>query len=162
MTHDGYGPVYSPNGRKIAFESTQPRIRGIFVIGADGRHRRRLTTDPYDPDENGDYDYLDYTPDFAPDGKRIVFVRAGRGCALGGDDGNLFVMGARGGNATGLTDGGPCGKFADPEFSPDGSKVVTTTGDAVVVMHADGTHRRKLTHQNDKYSWAAWQPRPKH
>jgi hypothetical protein len=54
----------SMHGR-IAYESR----RGIWVMRADGTHRRRVTR----PRRGVDFD-----PDFAPDGKRIVF-RSERG-----------------------------------------------------------------------------------
>ena len=69
-------PSFSPNGRTIAFDSQRGfrrvRERGIgpefeiYVVGADGRHVRRLTRNQAE----------DRFPDFGPDG-RIVFSREG-------------------------------------------------------------------------------------
>lgn len=163
LTHDGYGPTYSPNGRRIAFQSTESGYRGIFVIDATGRHRHPVTYDPIQVDENGSYRYLDYTPDYSPDGRRIVFVRMGHGgCALGDDRGNVTVVDADGGHVSQITDDGLCGAYSDPQFSPNGRQIVGITQGAVVVMRADGTHRRFVRKSNDGYAGVAWQPRPKH
>jgi Tol biopolymer transport system component len=62
------GPVWSPDGRRVAFERDLPswgedRFH-VHVIGADGRGERPLTEGPYD-----------VMPAWAPDSKRLAFVR---------------------------------------------------------------------------------------
>jgi TolB protein len=52
--------VLSPDGKRLAFTSG----RGIFVIGSEGRGRRRLA--------------LGREPAWSPDGKAIAYVTAGR------------------------------------------------------------------------------------
>jgi Tol biopolymer transport system component len=59
-------PAWSPDGRKIAFQSTKT-IRGnkeIYVMNADGSGKRNLTRNPA----------MDGRPSWSPDGRRIAFV----------------------------------------------------------------------------------------
>ena len=62
----GRTPAWSPDGRRIAFQSNRESPNGfhaIFVVNADGTDVVRLTG--YDRDANH--------PDWSPDGKRLVF-----------------------------------------------------------------------------------------
>ena len=85
-----WGPVWSPNGKRIAFASDRKgdlvNIE-IYVMDADGSNLQRLT-------ENRVYDWQ---PSWSPDGERIVFVSE--------RDGNseIYVMDTDGGNPQNLT-----------------------------------------------------------
>jgi len=57
-------PVWSPDGRTIAFGSDRDGNNEIYVMDADGTNIRRLT---HTPD-------IEQTPSWSPDGKQIVFV----------------------------------------------------------------------------------------
>ena len=63
-------PVWSPDGRKVAFASAdrQPWDGGnfdLYVMNADGSGLRRLTRDPAS----------DVAPVWSPDGRKIAFTR---------------------------------------------------------------------------------------
>ncbi|MCS7160635.1 MAG: hypothetical protein RMJ19_09200, partial [Gemmatales bacterium] len=63
-------PVWSPDGKMIAFTSNRDGNYEIYVMNADGSHPRRLTNQP------GRDDY----PGWFPDSQHLVYVseRAGR------------------------------------------------------------------------------------
>ena len=61
-----YLPVFSPDGRQIAFAATAEGAgaQDIFVMNADGTNRRRITTHPDS----------DTTPTWSPSGTQIAFT----------------------------------------------------------------------------------------
>ena len=83
-------PVWSPNGKRIAFAADRKgdfENFEIYVMDADGGNQQKLT-------ENRVYDW---SPSWSPDGERIVFMSE--------RDGNpqIYVMDADGGNPQNLT-----------------------------------------------------------
>ena len=64
--HDGidYWPVWSPDGKRIAFTSNRDGNYEIYVMDADGGNQRNLTRHP------GQDNYATWSPD----GKKIAFI----------------------------------------------------------------------------------------
>jgi len=59
-----YDPVWSPQGDRIAYVSTEPGNDEIFVINVNGGEPRRLTSNTWEWDKH---------PTWSPDGNQIVF-----------------------------------------------------------------------------------------
>ena len=79
-------PVWSPDGRRIAYLSRRDGTKEIYVVNADGSGQRRLTP----------RDVLASTPVWSPDGRRIAFegVRDGTtGVYAVNADGSLSMRG---------------------------------------------------------------------
>ena len=176
-------PVFSPDGRKIAFQFQSDTKAGIGVMNADGSERKFLTTKGYG----------DAHPSFSGDGNRLVFASNRDGnmdiYAMNIDGTNLtrltsdravdvnptfspdgqtilfesnrdghykiYSMMSSGGTQARLSDTGA----SDGYFSPDGSSIAftyQTDGKTHLgVMNADGTAQTSLTTQLDRYpSWA--------
>ena len=93
MTVHDDNPSWSPDGKRIAFDSFRNGAGGnkdIYVMDADGRNQRNLTNHP-----DRDYGH----PSWSPDSKRIAFV-SNRTRDLNRD---IYVMDADGGNPQNLT-----------------------------------------------------------
>jgi Tol biopolymer transport system component len=135
---------WSPDGKMIAFDSdagSPPSGQGIYVMDADGGHRRRVTQLPATATS-------DLAPRFAPDGAHLVFTRFGSGSDF--SDSAIFTVDVTGRHPIQRTD------FTigagDAVWSPDGRHIAfeayvdaSSTGD-IVVMKSDGTELRHLTH----------------
>jgi Tol biopolymer transport system component len=95
--------AWSPDGRTIVYSATTEPSRGsaIFVAGADGRRRRRLTQ-PWPPASYS-------SPVWSPDGKSLLYVRApvGGGAARGLPE--VWTMAADGTHERQLTTAYPDG-----------------------------------------------------
>ncbi len=126
---DNGRPVWSPDGKKIAFMSTRDGP-GIWVMNADGAEPKFLAKG--------------LMPAWSPDGARIAFAFL---------DAQIHVMDADGSNQRQITktDTHKLG----PSWSPDGKQMVfilvknpdsrTDPQPAIGIMNSDGTDERILT-----------------
>jgi Tol biopolymer transport system component len=120
-------PSWSPDGTRIAFDSTRDGNWELYVMNADGSGQTRLT----------DHPALDARPVWSPDGRLIAFEseRVGRGLR------RVYVMAADGSNVRRLTAGQDVG--ADWQAlgpRPRGCTIWGTAGDDLLV----GTPRRDV------------------
>jgi Tol biopolymer transport system component/DNA-binding winged helix-turn-helix (wHTH) protein len=95
-------PQYSPDGKRIAFQSARSGNTEIWLCESDGGHCQQLTS------FNGP---LTGTPRWSPDGKQIAFDSAGAGPF------NIYVVDADGGSPRRLDDPADA---ALPSWSHDG------------------------------------------
>lgn len=107
-TADEYNPVFSPDGKKIAYVSEESGNRDIWVMNADGAGKAPLTTDKG----------TEQDPAWSPDGTRIAFS-ALRLQAGGNFD--IWIMESDGSNSQRLTKMG--GNEAAPDWHPDGKNI---------------------------------------
>lgn len=146
-------PAISPDGKFVAYSSDrlQPGARDLFVKQISGGEPIRLTFDGAG----------NTTPDFSPDGSRIIF-RSAR------DGGGIYEIPALGGEQRLLVRGG-----LNPRYSPDGSQVAYWAGapnvavaipgsGAVWVMPADGGRPRQLAASLTNARYPIWAPDGKH
>lgn len=145
----GSTPVFSPDGKKIAFTSfaldlmaMQPPKFSLQVIDADGKNKKEVGEG--------------IVSGWSPDGKQLLVTRIAEG---EGFDPFLYIMDADGKNAKKLSDG----KAMFATFSPDGKKIACIAevgGDQpdLIVMNADGSDRKQLTKTEDVELAPQWSP----
>ena len=137
-------PAWSPDGARIAFESTVEGKRAVWVMQADGQGLRRLT------DGSG----ADTSPAWSPDGARIAFSSD--------RDGNeeIYVVGVDGQGVRRITDN-PAGD-AYPSWSPDGTRLAFVSDrdgePGIWTAGADGSNPTRLVPGRAATARPAWSP----
>jgi Tol biopolymer transport system component len=96
-------PAVSPDGRRLAFSSTQSGYAEIWIADVDGKNSAPLTS------MNNS---ITGSPDWSPDGRRIAFDSRAEGHP------NVYVVDAGGGKPMRLTSNGSPGVV--PRWSADG------------------------------------------
>ena len=119
-------PAWSPDGGRIAWRKAgQNSTDEIWVMNADGSGQRRLTTDAGQKS----------APRWSPDSGRLLYSRT--------SPAHVFVVAASGGPVRDLTPQGT--SDSNPAWSPDGARIAMTSNDAISVMNADGSARRRVS-----------------
>ena len=139
------GPAWSPDGRRIAFNSNRDGNWEVYVMNADGSGVTRLT----------DNDAVDGSPTWSPDGTRIAFDSTRDG------DWDVYVMNADGSGVTRLTDNDAWDW--SPAWSPNGRHIAfhSNRDDGnweIYVMNADGSGVTRLTYNGAADFTPAWSP----
>jgi Tol biopolymer transport system component len=141
-------PVWSPDGRKVAFTSfDRPRWRGnvdLYVMNADGSGLRRLTRDPAS----------DVAPVWSPDGRKIAFIRSSAPAeGRGPPESDVYLINVDGTGERNLTGDGVSGWQT---WSPDGRRIAFGSSGGIDVMSADGTGRQRLL--RNRGNFPSWSP----
>mgnify|MGYP001578301892 CR=1 FL=1 len=145
--------VWSPDGKYIAFISdknqNEARKYEIYIMDADGSHRRRITNDQ---------SFDSYMPSFSPDGRRLAFART----ALQNVNSSyrIFITNVNGGqNDKFVTDG------YMPNWSPDGTKIAfckkanLSSYLDICVIDSDGQNLVNITNSpNSVDAYPIWSP----
>jgi WD40 repeat protein len=144
---DDRSGAWSPDGTRLAFDSTRDGNTELYVIDADGTHPVRLTDTPSS----------EWAASWSPDGTRIAYTSDAAGTA------NIWMMNADGSNPRQLTFD-PDGNLG-PTWSPDGSRIAftkwTPDGTQVRSVAADGSDLRDLSRSpaTNDFVWdGSWGP----
>jgi Tol biopolymer transport system component len=147
-------PAWSPDGRKVAFDTADDRM---YVVDADGSHLRLLQAGA--PDSGPDF------PSWSPRGDRLLFLSSPE--SAGGVRAEVWVMKPDGSGLRRLYRS-PADEFwSPPIWSPNGKAIaigmsafVTNrfNSNGILVMDPQGNHRRRLLGNPNAI---AWQPIPR-
>ena len=169
MNHDGTGltqltenaafdfdPVWSPDGRRIAFESDRSLFSEIFVMNSDGTEQTQLTTNP-------DFSF-DRSPTFSSDGQRLAFESnraVGPGVENPEKDREIFAVNLAGTHLQQLTHN--AARDFHPDFSPNGTKIAFVSdrdlAPGIYKMSADGTKQKKVSRSSGTvFESPGWAP----
>jgi Tol biopolymer transport system component len=134
-------PGISPDGTKIVFEredetSTSPPggTLGLFSMDSNGANEVPLTSTGLDVAYN--------SPEFSPDGTKIVYVRVDPG-----GTNQIWEMDANGNNQHVLYDDAG-NNDTGPSFSPDGGQIVFSHNGNLSVMNSDGSSPAQILDSN--------------
>lgn len=142
-------PQWSPDGRSIAWEEADipaggayPESDGISLMRSDGTRAKGLTED----------DYYDGPPSWSPDGRQIVYVRAGISGGLG-----LVVVDVRSGHERTLHPRELCsGTYVCAVVW--GKPGIAYETDSGIMLVNPATGRSRLVARGHFYHDLAWSP----
>jgi Tol biopolymer transport system component len=154
-------PAWSPDGRRLAFKTTQFGSNQLAVMNADGSGEALLTRT---------FGFSEGQPSWSADQKTLIYRRTRENPLV--QDGDIWALDVE---ASKPDPTKPVtqlvlrmtGDERYPTFSPDGMQIAFRHGDDLVepsgdeevyVMNADGTNVRRLTNNADFDSAAAWSP----
>ncbi|MDJ0952870.1 MAG: Ig-like domain-containing protein [Acidimicrobiia bacterium] len=133
-------PVWSPDGTKIAFTSTQAASNSdIYTMSAtDGSSRTNLTVDG---GFDFDFDNVASHPAWSPDGSRIAFQIGEEMGQSTADNLNIWTISSSGGSSINVTTDGD--NELEPAWSPDGSLIAFRKADTgaskIFAIASDGS-----------------------
>jgi Tol biopolymer transport system component/C-terminal processing protease CtpA/Prc len=138
-------PRFSPDGKKIAFQSNVRGNVDLYVVASTGGEPKRITTSPAD----------DFYHSWSPDGKWLVYASEANG------NRDIWKIASDGsGEPIPLTR--DPGSDDDPCFSPDGEWIAFDSARSgnqdIWIMKADGTGLRQLTTGNGTEQVPTWSP----
>ena len=172
LTDDGVevvdqDPYFSPNGQKIAYTSRGLQASNpdgddeVYLMNAsDGTAKKNLT--------NNGWSATDLFPTFSPDGQKIAYASVGEQPSNPEGDWEIYVMNSLDGSGQkNLTNSGWGLTEFNPEFSPDGQKIVYTSDGVqtsnpqgeleLYAMNAsDGSNFKNLTNNTARDFYAEW------
>jgi Tol biopolymer transport system component len=132
-------PVWSPDGERIAFQSSREDKLDIYVMNADGSGVVQLTDHP-------EHDYL---PAWSPNGTRLTFASWRMESSDSAQANYIYIMNADGTNQRRLFDWSP-GTSTWAVWSPDArtfalARAFGEQGTDIVIVDVHGRIVRRLT-----------------
>lgn len=134
--------AWSPDGRRIAFNSDRAGDMNIWLFSMADGETRQLTNGP-----GGDFQ-----PNWSPDGKKILFFSSRSGSP------NIWEVDVAGGAPRALTSN--AGVNVNPFFSPNGEQVAYQSDQSgrleVWMMNAEGGSARQLSNTGVTGHFLRW------
>jgi TolB protein len=138
-------PVWTPDGRRIAFTSYLKRNPDLYLIDLDGKNQTRFLSHPG----------LNTSPAWSPDGKQIALMLGMEGKS------DIYLLDAQGNNPKKLTKSH--GNEASPTWSPDGKWIAFVSDRSgspqIYTMSAEGSEVRRITFEGSYNTQPSWSPK---
>lgn len=142
-------PRWSPDGKKVVFQSYRRGGWHPWIMDADGSHARRITSAP-----SGSPRHYEFDPSFASDNKTIVFVSNSDLYQVSVDEPTPVRIGAS----------TPSLLEASPTYAPDMQRIAFdgyhrgTNSLHVYTVSPDGGDRQQLTSGQAHHLSPTWSP----
>jgi TolB protein len=154
LTHDGHfkqRPLWSPDGKQVAFTRLRAGKIGLVVMAADGSNEKTLTTGKLPQ----------YDACWSPDGTRLAFTHVPQS----GTQGNLDVYVEKADGSEPAQFAGDRGKLSHEEYpawSPDGKRIAFSStfegNQELYVAEIANPDWRRLTNDPALDAHPAWSP----
>jgi TolB protein len=136
-------PSFSPDGERIVHRREADGGSDIFVVDVDGENPVRLT----------ETSEIELRPRFSPSGATVAFSRQASQDAQA----DIFVMDADGSDPTNLTGTADASEI-EPDWSPDGTKLVFARDGDIVSMPAAGGEATVISAESEIEGAPAFSP----
>ncbi len=150
LTHDNsidLSPVWSPDGRRIAYVSYRDGSPKIYVLNVATRATRLLCG----------YPGMDITPAWRPGGGELAVALSK------GESQDLYLVNSSGGIIRKLNVGFGSSISVSPNWSPDGSKLAYVSnesgGPQIYILDLSSGQKRRLTYSGKYNTSPAWSPK---
>lgn len=135
---------------RVAFVSDRSGNKEVWMMDYDGSNQRQITREGA----------LTLTPDWSPDGERLVYTSYRRKRADRGESPELYIIHRQGGGRIRIDTG--VNLNTSPAFAPDGKRIAfvgAVGGNTdIYVINDDGSNLRRLTTGESIESTPAWSP----
>ncbi len=146
---DNRKPMWSPDGKKIAFSSNRESNYRIYLIDPDGSNQMNLTDNLSSID-----------PVWSPDGMKVAFIQCDGWILDSSANMEICIANVDGSDQMNLTNTAAWDGY--PVWSPDGSKIAFITNrdgnEEIYVMNADGSNQVNLTNNPGIDIFPCWSP----
>ncbi len=149
-----FNPVWSPDGRYIAFCRIQKGETGIYIIPAIGGAERRVRETHWEEQDFDDVLWLGGRLSWSPDGKLLAFSDR----ASGNQPSSIFLLSLDSLEVRRLTSPSHVDGEYNPAFSPDGRTLAFNRGLSIYTVPVSGGQEQFLS-SGAQYGWGlAWTP----
>jgi Tol biopolymer transport system component len=144
---DDFDPVFSPDGKQIAYVSEDNGSRDIWLMNADGTNKTYLTS------EKG----VEQDPAWSPDGKQIAYSRLPY--EKGGNF-DIWIINVDGTGSRRLTTSSA--NEAGPSWHPDGKHIAYHSDEGgnlnIYIIDTEGRYPQKIIGTNMQEIRPSWSP----